>query len=311
MDSAVVRQFLDFFQDFLHLCQSEDWPNNDTSEAEIRNAFLISQHIEKCLDRLQRKNILNEFLSNINSNHDVPNVFFKSCFADPSKYILKKIINSKTKITQMDVGFKQFLQIYNEEKLENCLADLMLEAASKETLLKNLSQEIPKDKILEFKSQLFLSEINNCENPREPFMVMFNDCTQDTVELILVSLLNNKVECVQPVNTLVNLLLDVLKSRKYTHKKFWKFLFHIQEECFLQVCLRHGDLFKVVVKALMDCGMLLREQMSTEYFYIELSYSELTRNVQTICKNDNLKLEFFDLVGTSESDVSFWENILS
>lgn len=311
MDAAVVRQFLDFFQDFLRLCHSEDWPNNDTSEEEIKNAFIISRHIEKCLDRLQRRNILNEFLANVNSNQDVPNAFLKSCFSNPPKYILKKIINSKTKITQMDIGFKCFLQIFSEANLEDCLADLMLEAASKETLLRNLLQEIPKEKILEFKSKLFLSEISHCEHPKEPFLSIFDNCTQDTVDLIVVSLLNSDIQYHKAVNIIVNLLLETLRTRKFTHKKFWKYLFSIQEGCFLQMCLRHGDLFRVIVKALKDCGMLLREQMSADYFYIDLSYSELVRNVTTICKNDNLKLEFFDIVRESAGDISFWENIVS
>ncbi|KAL0830192.1 hypothetical protein ABMA28_003649 [Loxostege sticticalis] len=311
MDTAVVRQFLDFFQDFLRLCQAEDWPNNDTSEAEMKNAFLISQHIEKCLDKLQRRNILNEFLSTVNSNQDVPNAFLKSCFSDPPKYILKKIINSNTKISQMDVGFKLFLEIFTEEKLENCLTELMLEAASKETLLRNLSQEIPKGKVLELKSKLLLAEINNCENPQETFSTMFENCDQDTVDLIVVSIINNDVQYLNAVNIIVNLLLDVLKTRKFTHKNFWKFLFNVEETHFLKMCLTHSDLFKLIAKALIDCGMLLREQMSAECFYIDLTYSELARNVQKICSNENLKYEFFDIVNESKSNLAFWENILS
>lgn len=311
MDTAVVRQFLDFFQDFLRLCQAEDWPNNDTSEAEMKNAFLISQHIEKCLDKLQRRNILNEFLSTVNSNQDVPNAFLKSCFSDPPKYILKKIINSNTKISQMDIGFKLFLEIFTEEKLENCLTELMLEAASKETLLRNLSQEIPKEKVLELKSKLLLAEINNCENPQETFSTMFENCDQDTVDLIVVSIINNDIQYLNAVNIIVNLLLDVLNTRKFTHKNFWKFLFNVEEKYFLKMCLTHSDLFKLIAKALIDCGMLLREQMSAECFYIDLTYSELARNVQKICSNENLKYEFFDIVNESKSNLAFWENILS
>ncbi|XP_028160571.1 uncharacterized protein LOC114352991 isoform X1 [Ostrinia furnacalis] len=311
MDTAVVRQFLDFFQDFLSLCQSENWPNNDTSEAEMKNAFLISQHIENCLDKLQKRNILNEFLSTVNSNQDVPNAFLKSCFSDPPKYILKKIINSNTKINQMDIGFKLFLEMFSEEKLENCLTELMLEAASKETLLRNLPQEIPKGKILELKSKLFLSEMSSCENPPESFAAMFDTCNQDTVELIVVSLINDDIHYLSAVNAIVNLLLDVLKGRKFTHKNFWKYLFDVDEEYFLKMCLMHSELFKIVVKALLDCGMLLREQMSAECFYIDLTYSELARNVRKICSNENLKYEFFDIVNENKSDLAFWENIVS
>ncbi|CAH0663630.1 unnamed protein product [Spodoptera exigua] len=85
MDTAVVEQLLNFFQDYIGLCQCENWPDNDTTEAEIKNAFVIAQHIEKSLDRLQKKQVINEFLSVLNSNNESSSNLIKNCFSDPPK----------------------------------------------------------------------------------------------------------------------------------------------------------------------------------------------------------------------------------
>ncbi|CAH0746794.1 unnamed protein product [Diatraea saccharalis] len=310
MDTTIVQQFFNFFEDFIHLCQSESWPDNTTSELEIRNAFLISQHIEKCLNTLQKKEVLDEFLSNMNSHQDVHNILLKQSLSDPSKFVLKKVVNSKTKIQQMDITFKVFVEIFSDEKLENCLADFMLEAASKQTLLKNLTHEIPKLKILELKSLIFLNELNYSEDPKETILALFEDCNQDTVDLFVVSMTNNSLQNHESVYGIAKSLIDITGSKKSNHKKFWKCLFNVDEINFTQMCLRHSEWFKIIVQALLDCGKLLREHMSAEYFYIDLTYSELVKNVKKVCHNECLKVEFFNIVEECETNINFWENII-
>lgn len=311
METAIIRQFLDFFQDFINLYQLENWPNDDTSECEIKNAFLAAQHIEKCLDRLQKRDLINEFLSTLNNKQDASQLFLKNCFTDPPKYILKKIIKSKSKISLLDSGFKVFLQLYSEEKLETYLAELMLEAASQETLLKNLSVEIPKEKLLEFKSKLLLSELNSSGNSKETVTELLQQCNQDTIELLVVSLLNKDIKYTNAVKNIENGFIKIMSSKNQSDKSFWKSLFKLDDIYLQEVCLKDGELFKMMSTALLDCGKLLREQMSTDYFYIDLTYSELVSTVRKICDNDNLRIEFLDIVSESSSDLGFWESVVA
>ncbi|XP_060806348.1 uncharacterized protein LOC106142195 isoform X1 [Amyelois transitella] len=308
MDAAVVHQFLDFFQDFVQLCQSENWPKNETTEEEMKNAFLVANHIETCLNKLHEKDIVTDFLALLQKDHDFPNFFLKTCLADPPKYVLKKIIQSPTKVSQMDIGFKLFLEMYSKEKLEMCLTDLMLETASKETLLRNLTKEIPKEKILEFKSLILLSELNHCEDPKDILSDMFKNLNQDNMTLLVLSVLSKDVKYHKSVNSIVNTFIDVISRKSPNNKSLWKHLFNIDDKIFVQLCLQHADLFKLIVRSLADCGRLLRENMSAEFFYIDITYSQLMSVVQTICKDNNLKIEFFDVIG--DADVAFWLNML-
>lgn len=307
---AVARQFLGLFQDFLQLCQLDDWPDNDTPESEIKNAFLTSQHIEKSLDKLQRRSTINEFLSVLNNASDASNVILKHCFTDPPKYVLKKIINSKTTIAQMDSGFRIFLEIFPEERLEKCLTDLMLEAASKETLLRNLPVEIPKDKILDFKSNILLNELNSCEDLHEAVVKMVDECTQDVVDLLVTSLQNKDFKYVNTVTRLAKTLSSVMSKQNHTYQKFWKHLFRVDEQCLIQLCLDHNDLCKIIFRGLLDCGKLLKENMSAEFFYVNLTYSELVSVVQRLVKDEHLRAEFEGILRSGNSDCEFWENIL-
>ncbi|XP_047998426.1 uncharacterized protein LOC125235856 isoform X1 [Leguminivora glycinivorella] len=307
---VVAKQFVDLFQDFLQLCQLHDWPDNDTSDTEIKNAFLVAHHIEKCLDKFQRRDMISDVLTILNKEHDMSNIVLKNCFADPPKYILKKIITSNTKITQMDLGFKIFLQNFSDDRLEKCLSELMLEAASKETLLRNLSIEMSRDKLMQFKSNILLDELNNCDDPKEPIMIMLDSCTQDTIDLLVLSLLNKDLKYHKAVNNIINTLITIISKQSHIYKKFWNFLSKVDEKQFIQLCLEHSDLCKIIVKALLDCGKLLKENMSSEYFYIDLTYSELAGIVQTLCKDPCLRLEFEDIVRSSSDDWTFWENML-
>ncbi|XP_053616448.1 uncharacterized protein Ufm1 isoform X1 [Plodia interpunctella] len=289
MEAAVLRQFLDFFQDFLCLCQTENWPTNETSEEEIKNAFVIANHIESCLNKLHKKDIVTEFLTILQSEQDFPDYFLKTCFADPQNYVLKKIIQSQTKIIQMDIAFKIFLEMFSKEKLEKCLADIMLETASKETLLRHIPNEIPKEKILEFKSQILLSELNSCEHPKDVLLDMFNALNQDNMNLLVISIINKDVTYLKSVNSIVNVFTDVISRKSYINKSLWKYLFSVDEKYFLQLCIDHMDLFKLIVRALVDCGRLLKENMSAEFFYIDLTYTQLVGVVKRICVDENLK----------------------
>ncbi|KAG7304677.1 hypothetical protein JYU34_010023 [Plutella xylostella] len=310
MEKAVVLQFLDFFQDFINLCHSENWPDNSTTEEEIKNAFLTSQHIEKCLDKLQKKHLLDSFLTALNDKEDNSDVFIKNCIADPPKSILKKIINSKTKITQMDVGFKIFLQMYSEDKLQRYLTDFIVEAASKETLLKHLG-DFSSEKLLKLQSKLLLAELVSCEDPQEPILEMLRNCDQGTTELLVLSLLNQEVKYRETVSKIKDTFLMAISSKSdKIYQKLWKHLFSIEDKDLLELCLEYSDLFKVMSKGLIDCSKLLREQMSAEYFYINLTYSELVLATQKLCQNAILKEDFFAIVSENSSDLSFWENVL-
>lgn len=307
MDTAVIQQFLNFFQDYIDLCQSQNWPDNDTSETELKNAFIISQHVEKCLDKLQKKGVINEFLSVLHNNEDISNNIFKNSLSDPPKYILKKIINSNTKIVQMDVGFKLFLELFSEDRLEKCLTELMLEAASKETLLQNLSNEIPKNRILKFKSDILLTELTSYNLDT---LELFNNCNQAMVELLVVSLLNNEQKYVAAVKQIADAFLSVVVSEDNTYKSFWRQLLKVDDKYFLEMCLENSDIFMYVIKAVSDCGKLLKEGMSAESFYIDLGQLELENVVKRICSNHCLKSQFFEIVKGYDSDINFWENML-
>ncbi|KAH9638485.1 hypothetical protein HF086_016810 [Spodoptera exigua] len=283
MDTAVVEQLLNFFQDYIGLCQCENWPDNDTTEAEIKNAFVIAQHIEKSLDRLQKKQVINEFLCVLNSNNESSSNLIKNCLSDPPKYILNKIINSNTKIRQMDIGFRIFLELFSEEKLENCLTDLMLEAASKETLLRNVTNILSRDKILEFKSKILLLELKSSGSE---VLKLLTNCSQDLVDVLVVSLLNNESQYGNAVQLIANGIHNIVLSKDSASKPFWKFLFKVEDRYFTEMCIENSDIFIYIVEALTDCSKLLREGMSAESFYIDLSHSELVAVVQKICSRE-------------------------
>lgn len=307
MDTAVVEQFLNFFQDYIGLCQCESWPDNDTTEAEIRNALLIAQHVEKSLDRLQKKKVISEFLSVLNSNNEASSNLIKNCLSDPPKYILNKIINSNTKINQMDVGFRIFLELFSEEKLENCLTELMLEAASKETLLRNVTNKLPRDKILEFKSKLLLLQLKSSESD---VVKLLTNCSQDLVDVLVVSLLNNESQYGKAVQLIANGIHEVVLSKDSSSKTFWKFLFNVEDRYFTEMCIENSDIFIYIVEALTDCSKLLREGLSAKSFYVELSHSELVGVVQKICSRDCLKSLFFDTIKNYDNDLDYWEAML-
>lgn len=309
MDIAVVRQFLNFFEDFINLCHWKNWPNNETTEAEFKNAFLVSHHIEKSMDRFQKKSLLNEFLSSLNSKQKASDDFLKNCLSNPPKYILKKIINSDTSISHMDVAFKVFLEQFSDKKLENYLTDIMLEMASKDTLLKNMAVELSRERIVKFKSQLILCQLNI--ESKDCIQDMLNNCNEDTIELLVVSLCNTDSKYQPAVNIVSECFLEILLSKDNRYKKFWKLLFNVDEKYLIKMCVEKSDLYSYMCEALMNCGKLLAENMSAEYFYIEFTYSELASIVCKLNQNKFLKSQFVDIVQNHNVDSVFWTNILS
>ncbi|XP_050682901.1 uncharacterized protein LOC126978177 isoform X1 [Leptidea sinapis] len=311
METALVQQFFDFFEDFINLCHSEQWPSNETKPDEIRNAFAMSLHIEKCLEKFRQQSIIDEFLTTFNSSQKSTALFLKNCLNDPSKYVLKKIITSSTNVQMMDMAFKVFLNMFPEEKLETYLLELMVEAASKETLLNNLYKEVPKDQLIVFKSIFLLSEINNSEECKNSLIDLINRNTKEIMELLVVCLCNDDIKYLSAVTILVNAFLTVMLVKNCTNKTFWKLFFETDEHYLIKLCLKYSDMFKVIVKALIDCGRLLKENMSAQYFYINLTYSELLRILSKIVTNENLKLELMDIIHENNEDLKFWEKIIS
>ncbi|XP_034836685.1 uncharacterized protein Ufm1 isoform X1 [Maniola hyperantus] len=307
MESIFLEQFLDFFQRFIALCQLENWPNDDTTHEQMRNAFLISQHIEKCRDKLTKKNIINEFTSALNKKTNGPSLLLKNCLSDPPRYILKKIITSSANIDQMDAGFTIFLDLFSVEKLEAYLSDIMLEVASKDTLFKYMPTELCKSSQSEFKSQFFLSKLECDDDSIKIINEILQNCKQDVVDMFVVCLCNNNPKYHNAVKVVAKGFTNVMSSQNVLYKKFWKLLFRTEEDKFTQMCLNHNEIFVLICKGLIDSGKLIEQNMSLEYFYIDLTYSELSSNVQKICKDGNLKLVFLDLIYQSNVNISFWE----
>lgn len=307
MDTAVVQQFLNFFQEYLDLCMLENWPDNNTSPLEVRFAFQLSQRVETCLDKLQTKGIVHEFLLALNSQWDTSNDAVKSFLKDPPKYILRKVMNSNINVNQLDVCLKIYLELFSAERLEACLTAIMGEAASKESLLSNLNNELDRDIILIFKSTVILSELKTC------YLNIFDivsSLNENTVEILVFCLLNSDVKYSQAVKLIKEAFLNIIRSRDCVYRNFWRLLFKVNDKYLLEMCIKNFDFYKLTVEALLDYGKLLRKGLSTELFYIELSQSELQSIVKRICSNDSLKLQFFEIVNTCDNDVEFWTNML-
>lgn len=308
---AVIPSFLNFFQEYINLCRLSNWPNDNTTLEEIRNSFLISQHIGKSLDKFQEKSVIDEFLSIVNKNQNASSLFFKQCYSDPPKYILKKIVNSSSNIDLMDAAFSIFVELFSEQQLEMYLNDFMLEAASKETLLKNL-HEFPREILLEFKSLLFLAEMSDIKNSNKFILEMFKNCNKDILDILLTCLFNKDIKHHREVHIVLEAFEAFVsnKSNWAASQTFWKLFFNTDKTMLIKIFLIHAGVFKHVAKLLIDCAQLIKEKMSMEYFYVNLTFSELKSILKIICEDHNLKLEFFDMIIEMDGDTSFWENLL-
>lgn len=308
METAVTQQFLNFFQDFISLCQL-NWPVNTTTESEIKNAFATALHIEKCLDKLQQRDLISDFLSTLNID-DESNILLKNCFSNPSKYILKKIIRSDTKIDIVDMGIRLFIEIFDEHKLENCLTDLMVETASTETLLKNLHTELPKEKILQLKSKVFLSHISSSDDCKESVIKLLSPGTEDIIQLLVLSINNVDIRYRKGVSCIIECFLNIMLDRSESRQRFWKSLLNVEENYLINMCIEHNDLFTYITEAILDCGKLIYENISADLFYINLNYDELKSIVHRITKYNVLKQNFLSIIKESNTDLKFWEDIM-
>lgn len=309
MEETVLREFFDFFQDFVNLCQAENWPNNTTTDIELRNAFKIAQHIEKCLEKLQKRNLLNEFLSTLYNYDDKSCYFLKNCFADSTKAVLKKIIVSDCSINQIDISLNIYIEIFDEDKLVECLSDIMLETASKRTLLDNLPAHIPNCFLLELKSQIFLYNLSTTKDSKMFLEQLLTNCNNSLMEILVVSLLSDNHKHDKEIVWINEAFINVMLLKNQSCKSFWKSLFNVDEKYFIQLCISYTDLFKCMVETLIDIAKLLKNNMSLEYFYLELPRSELSDIIKRIMNNDILKEQFLSIINENNLDVGYWDSI--
>lgn len=310
----ILRRFLDFFQVYIKICQLPSWPTETTSNEEILNAFKISDHIKKCLQRLKERSLTDDFLTVVTAENKqcTSSYFFQQCFSEPPRFILKKIVTSSCDIEQVDVAFKFFVELFSVDELEISLSQFMLEAASKDTLLKNLSSELSDDVLLDFKMKFLLTELkySNVDDKLLDDMLCEN-CTEDTIELLVLSVLNNDVTYRSATKRIVNSFIRIMSSMHVKSKNFWKYLFKTDEKL-IQLCTNNKKIFELVIKALVDVAQLIDKQMSMEYFYIEMTYSELKSALQNICRNETMKSVFFHYALEDRCfDERFWNDLLS
>lgn len=311
MEKQIVQHFYDFFQDFLSLCICENWPENSTTDDEIKNAFQMAIHFEKCFDNLQRRSLFNDFLNALNNESDYSTLFIRNCFTNPAKVLLRKIIKSNCDINQIDLGIQVFIQLYSEEKFEDCLADIMVETASVQTLLNNVNSVLSIDNIRNFKSTLFLYQLKVNNNVTETCLNLCKNSEENDIELLVKCLINRDIKYHYVKNEIKNVFLTVMSNRTTAYRNFWRCLLHIEKKLLIDVCLEFNDIFQKITKSLIDSSKLIKENMSTEYFYIDLSYSELKLIIQAICENHVMKDEFMNNFIDNEFDLLFWENILN
>lgn len=311
MEAATMRQFVDLFRDFLEFNMDENWPVESTPEQEIRNAYKLAAHIETSVDRFQQRGVLDEFLNSTLFLQSWRNrQFLRNCFTKPSDIVLKKIINSQTSIKQVEVGVKLYLEIYSGDMLQLTLARLLLETASRETLMRNLSTEFSTGQLVNFTSTLLLNELSTCNKPEEVLNELLNNTNQDCIDLLGISLLNRKPKYANSVQYIKVAVEQTMLSKKQTDKDFWKYFFGIRHEFFLEICQMHRHLFKLICGALFDVGKLLKEQMSTEFFYIDMTHHDLRHIVKIICIHTELMNRLYDNITESSDDPDFWEELI-
>lgn len=307
MDVAAVREFIDFFQEFLAINEDKNWPLESTTENEFRDTFEVAEHIEKCVDRFKRQGVFEEFLDTlINDNQRQSRPFVRDCLTHPPRIILKKIINSKTSIKQVEVGVKLYLEMYSEDMLHSSLIDLFVETASKETLIRNLSTELSEGQLVRFQTKVFLSELNSCNEPENFVKDLLNDASQECLEIVLVGLLNEEPKYQNAVRSIEVVVEQIMVRKQLTDKKFWKHFFLIRDKYFRRICRKYQNLFDHVCTVLFDVGRLFKEKMSMEFFYIEMSYKDFKYVVQTLCEQIEMKYKFIDIALERSGDPEYW-----
>lgn len=311
MAAAVIREFIDFFQDFLILNEDNNWPEESTSEEDIRDAYTVAGHVEKYVHKLQQQGVLDEFLDASLKEHQTRSrLFLRGCFVNPSTIILKKIINSKTSIQQVEVGVKLYLEIYSEEMLHISLTNLFVETASKETLIRNLSTELSEGQLVIFQTKVLLTELNICNNPDQVLENLLNNVSQECLEVIVVSLLNEEPKYTNVVHCIEEALEETMSRKKLKDKEFWDHFFLIRDKYFRRICRKYPRLFNLICAALFDLGKVFKEKMSMEYFYIEMSYKDFKYIVQTICEHRDLRSKFIPIAMECSGDPEYWEQFI-
>lgn len=311
MEAEVIREFIDFFQEFLVLSESKNWPKESTSELDIKDAYEVAGHVEKCVDKFQELGLLDEFLdATLREHQQQSRSYLRECFTNPSRTLLKKIINSKTSVKQVEVGIKLYLEIYSEDMLNSSLANLFVETASKETLIRNLTTELTEGQLIKFQTKVFLFELITCNEPEKVLKELLDNTNQDCLEILIISLLDEEPKYINLVRTIEVAVKQKMLSKKLTDKDFWKHFFFIRDRYFRRVCEKYESLFNLVCGALFDIGKLFKAKMSMEFFYNEMTYDDFAYVVQTICEPGWLREKFIITALQCSGDPKFWDDFI-
>lgn len=311
MDPAAIREFIDLFQDFLDRSDSKNWPKETTSKNEIRDAYLVAEHIGKCVIRFIQQGLLEEFLDAIIKDNQIRSKpFVRQCLIHPPRIILKKIINSKTSIKQVEVAVQLYLEMYSEEMLQTSLMDLFVETASRETLIKNLSTELTEGQLVLFQTTVFLSELNNCNEPEEFVRELLKGASQECFEIVLVGLLNEEPKYKTAVHSIEVVVEQIMLRRQVSDKKFWDHFFLMRDEYFITIMCKYPNLFNHVCTALFDLGKLIKNKMSMKFFYIQMSRKDFKYVVYNLCELEETKYKFIDAALERSGDPDYWTKLI-
>lgn len=309
--TAAISEFVDLFQEFLFINANKEWPKETTTEHDIRDAYSVAVHIERCVAKLQQLGVLDEFLdTTLNSHQAESRPFLRDCLMNPSKIILKKIINSKTSIQKVELGVKLYLEEYSEDMLQTTLENLFVETASKETLKRNLCTELSEGQLVLFQTKVLLSELNTCDHPENVLKDLLNEISHDCLEILVVSSLNEEPKHVSSVKCIVSVLEQTMSSKQLTDKAFWAIFFQIRTQYLQNICRKHEKLFDLICTVLFDVAKLIKQNMSMEFFYIEMSYEDLEYTVRTICDHRQIGPKFIAKAREFSGDPEYWQEFI-
>lgn len=311
MEVEAVRLFYDFFQEFIYLCLLENWPANNTTDIEIKNSFIMARHVETCIEKMQACNILSEFMASLNVDKDYSLYLLKSCFSDPPKYVLSKIISSNCDINRLEVGFRVYIEFFGEDRLEDSLTNIIVEKASIQTLIHNAKDQLSDETILNLRSVIFLSNLSSVENVAKVIDGLCINCDEKIMSLLVYSLLYKNHRYVKIKTQIREALLNMSKDKSDTYKLFWKNLLNFNMNKLIELCLEYDDVFQLITKSFIDCRKLLKENMSATSFYIDLQYSELEYISRNLLENSTLRERFLSSFVNDETELCFWLSVLS
>lgn len=311
MDAAAFREFCCSFQEYLMLNEDKNWPLESTEEFMIRHAYILARHIEKAVERLQQRGVLEEFLDvALTDDQKKSRPFIRDCLINPSRLILKKIINSKTSPKQVEVGVKIYLEMYSEEMLQTSLTNYFVETASKETLIRNLTTELTEGQLTLFQTKVLLSELNSCSNPTEVVKNLLDKPKLFSLEVVIISLLNEEPKYANEVRCIEAAVEQKMLSKQLADKKFWKCFFQMRHKYLRRLCRKYQNLFKHVCTVLFDVAKLLKENMSMEYFYVKMTLRTLKYAVFALCQHRETKYKFIAAALEQSGDPDYWMTLL-